>query len=124
MPIRPVRHALVLVLATLCLSAPAKADGTAVISDADAKSHVGETGKVEGVVTKVSVGKSGTVFLNFGDAFPKQSFTAMIPADQKKSFGDVKRFEGQKVAVNGKIQTYRDKPEIVVSKPEQIEAAP
>jgi DNA/RNA endonuclease YhcR with UshA esterase domain len=123
MSIFPLRRVSLFSALAVGLSLPALADAP-VISDKDAKSHVGETAKVEGTVTKVSEGKSGSEFLNFGDAFPNQTFTVMIPADSKKAFGDLKRFEGQKVAVSGQIRTYRTKPEIVLDKPDQLQPAP
>src|SRR5262244_3703816 len=50
----------------------------AVIGDAQASAHVGETATVEGVVANVFTSRAGNTFLNFGRAYPNQTFTAVV----------------------------------------------
>ena len=75
-------------------------------------------------------GKSqqGNIYLNLGAAFPKQTFSGFIRSRDAEKIGDAKKFEGKTVAITGKIETYNDKAQIVISAPDQIkvieEAAP
>lgn len=41
--------------------------------------HIGEYATVEGVVAKVFTSNKGNTFLNFGAAYPNQTFTGWIP---------------------------------------------
>jgi hypothetical protein len=64
---------LFVVLLTGWFSAPVDAQSATVISDTEAAQHV------EGTVVKVFTSKNGNTFLNFGAAFPNQTFTGWIP---------------------------------------------
>jgi hypothetical protein len=63
------------VLATL------QAQTATVIPDTEAAQHVGQQATVEGTVVKVFTSKNGNTFLNFGAAYPNQTFTGWIPKD-------------------------------------------
>jgi DNA/RNA endonuclease YhcR with UshA esterase domain len=62
----------------------------------------------------------GNIFLNMGGKYPNQAFTAFIPAASAGQFSQPQQYEGQTVAVSGKITLYRGKPEIIVNSPSQI----
>jgi hypothetical protein len=51
------------------------------IPDTEAAQHVGQQATVEGTVVKVFSSKNGNTFLNFGAAYPNQTFTGWIPKD-------------------------------------------
>jgi hypothetical protein len=87
-----------------------------------AKDHVGETATVTGPVpdSGVHVTQSGTTFINLGPAYPDNDFTAVIFAADADKFGDLTALEGKKVSITGVIKEYKGKPEIEVTKPEQI----
>jgi DNA/RNA endonuclease YhcR with UshA esterase domain len=81
---------------------------------------------VEGTISRVSWSKSGSVmFINF-DGADETKFTAVVFKKDKEKFdkafgGDATTgLPGAKVQVTGKIETYRDKPEIKLDKPTQI----
>ncbi|MCX6170948.1 MAG: exodeoxyribonuclease VII large subunit [Ignavibacteriales bacterium] len=86
----------------------------------DAKNHVDETVVINGEVTQVTITAKGMGYLNFGDKFPKNQFTAVVFAKDVEKFGDLKRFEGKTVEVSGKVELYKEKPQIILKKVDQI----
>ena len=87
---------------------------------ADAAKHVGETATVTGRVDSFHQSGKGNIFLNMGGAYPNQAFTAFIPAGSAAQFPNAQQYDGKTVAVTGKIQLYKGKPEIIVNSPSQI----
>jgi len=94
------------------------------ISTDQVSSNIGNSVKVEGVVSEVYASRGGTVFVDLDGAYPNEPFTAVIFADDVSSVGDLSAFDGKRVDVSGTIQLYRGRPEIVVSSREQIALAP
>jgi DNA/RNA endonuclease YhcR with UshA esterase domain len=95
-----------------------------VVRDSEAASHVGESVTVEGTVASVHVTRSGTTFLNFGAAYPKQTFTAVIFPSVASLFPNPQQWEGKRVRITGQVRLYRDRPEIVLEASSQLAAAP
>jgi DNA/RNA endonuclease YhcR with UshA esterase domain len=62
----------------------------------------------------------GNIFLNMGGKYPNQAFTAFIPAGSASQFPNAQQYDGKTVAVTGKIQLYKGKPEIILNSPSQI----
>lgn len=89
-----------------------------VISADDAKSHIGEAATVKGTVAQIIKGPKA-VFLNFGGAYPKQTFTAV---SSNLPFSALSSFEGKIISVSGTIKDNNGKPEIVVTNSTQITA--
>jgi hypothetical protein len=65
---------------TAPIASPARAQTPVVVSDAQAKQHIGQDVTVEGVVTAVSTSRKGNTFINFGGVYPNQTFIGWIPA--------------------------------------------
>src|SRR5262245_10073049 len=61
-------------------------------------------------------------FLNLDRAYPDQIFTILISGIDRPKFKAAPEdvFQGKRVCVTGDIQSYRGKPEIIVSEPSQI----
>jgi DNA/RNA endonuclease YhcR with UshA esterase domain len=95
-----------------------------VIRDSEAASHVGETVTVEGTVASVHVTRSRTTFLNFGAAYPKQTFTAVVFSSAASQFPNPQQWDGKRVRVTGKVRLYRDRPEIVLEASSQLATPP
>jgi DNA/RNA endonuclease YhcR with UshA esterase domain len=89
---------------------------------AEAAKHVGETATITDTVDGVHQSGKGNIFLNMGGKYPNQAFTAFIPAASAAQFSQAQQYEGQIVAVSGKITLYKGKPEIIVNSPSQISA--
>ena len=88
---------------------------------AQAASHVGETATVCGKVAGTHHSGRGNTFVNLDGAYPKQAFTAFIPASSASVGADVRALEGKNICVTGKIVLYKGKPEIVVTTKGQIQ---
>jgi DNA/RNA endonuclease YhcR with UshA esterase domain len=95
-----------------------------VIPDSAAVHHVGQTGTVEGTVVNVHATRTGTTFLNFGTAYPNQTFTAVIFRSAASRFPNPQQWEGKRVRVTGRVQLYRGRPEIILQEPSQLKGAP
>jgi DNA/RNA endonuclease YhcR with UshA esterase domain len=88
--------------------------------------HIDKQATVEGVVSDAKWSTSGKVFvIKFKDATDSQFQAAVFSKNKEameKAFdGDLtKAFEGAKIQVKGRLQTFKEHPEILVDKPEQI----
>ncbi len=114
---------LILFLVPLILAAgeqPAKP-----ITPADAAKRVGKKVLVEMEVKSVGKGK-GVFFLNSEKNFKdEKNFTLFIDKDGAKKFTEAKidpaTYEGKTVQARGEVKLFRERPEIVVTDPKQIE---
>ena len=111
------------VCTTVLAVAPAGAQQL-VVPDTQAVSHVGQTVTIEGSVASVHVSRSGMIFLNFGAAYPQQTFSAVVFRSAASRFPDPQQWEGRRVRVTGQVRLYRGKPEIILNEPRQLQAAP
>lgn len=103
---------------------PALGQQKPVYPDTEAAKHAGEEATVTGRVVNVFTSASGTTFLNFGDRYPRQTFSGIIFAGRQATVGDAKPFEGKDVWLTGRIELSRDqKPQIVISRADQIQLA-
>ena len=93
-----------------------------VITPEDAEKHVGETATVEGKVSSVFVSKKNNAFLNIGGDYPNQAFTVALLARSADSslIENAGQYDEKTVAVTGRIELYKGKPEIIVNSPSQI----
>ena len=94
------------------------------VPDSEAAAHVGQAVAVEGLVASVHVSRSGIIFLNFGRPYPSQTFTAVILRAAAARFPDPHQWEGRRVRVTGEVRLYRDRPEVVLTAPNQLQPAP
>lgn len=94
------------------------------IAAKDASKHIGETVTIcDSVYSTKLIDGSNMALLNVGGRYPNQLLTIMIPGSDRGKFKNLpeKFYKNKKVCVAGKVVLYRDKPEIVVSDPKQIE---
>jgi DNA/RNA endonuclease YhcR with UshA esterase domain len=89
-----------------------------VLTSKEAKDHIGETVSVMGKVADVYTSKNGRTLINFDDKYPNQTFTVVIPEDSKIDISNIKA--GVTLTVSGLIESYKDKPEIIVKSQDQI----
>ena len=87
---------------------------------AEAAKHLWETATITDKVDGVHQSGKGNIHLNMGGKHPNQAFTAFIPSASAEQFPQPQQYEGQTVAVSGKITLYRGKPEIIVNSRSQI----
>lgn len=103
----------------------AKAQSQQTISLADAAQHTGDSVTVCGKVFSVrylSASKNAPTFLNLGAAYPNQLLTVVIWSDVRKQFkGKPEELYNEKeICVSGRVELYKDKPEIVIHDSRQI----
>ena len=91
-----------------------------LIDYTEAPAHVGEYASVRGTLVDAYTSASGTVFLDFCKNYKTCPFSGVIFADDVKAFGDLSRYNGTVVTLTGKISSYQNKAEIVLSDPSQI----
>lgn len=98
-----------------------------VFAATEAKAHVGSEITVEFVVAKVGQSKkSKNVYLNSQDPH-EGHFVAVIFSPHVAKIEDALKLnlrdqlKGKKIRVRGKVQMYKGAPEIVISRPEQLE---
>ena len=104
---------------TLLILAPYPATA-ATISPNEAAAHVGQNVTVEGVAT-VHVSRNAT-FIDIGGKYPHEALSAVIFKKRQTVFGDVTRYDGKVVDVEGSVRMYRGKPEIILYDPSEIRA--
>jgi hypothetical protein len=87
----------------------------------DAKNHIGDSVTVCGKVYSarfVSNATNEPTFLNLGAKYPDQLLTIVIWSDVRKQFKgnpeDI--FLNKEICVTGKVELFRDKPQIVIKK--------
>jgi hypothetical protein len=87
----------------------------------EAARYVGKQGAVNGIAVQVSQA-GGHVFVNFGAKYPDQVFTAFVARPDVPAVGwaYLKSLEGRPVSVVGRIGKSKGKPQIQVTKRDQI----
>jgi DNA/RNA endonuclease YhcR with UshA esterase domain len=116
--------ALVISLAAgVTLPAGARAEANLIVVEASAAvSHLGETVTVEGTVVAVFTSSKGNTFLNFGAAYPNQTFTGWVPRSSELSGAPLlATLQGKRVKLTGTIELYNGRPEIRLMHERQIE---
>src|SRR5437660_1440340 len=90
----------------------------------EAKSHIGETATVCGIVasTRFALSTKGQpTFLNLDRPYPNQIFTIVIWGSNRSKFGTPESdYNAKRICVTGAIREYRGAPEIVADSPKQI----
>lgn len=89
------------------------------ITPEQAKDNIGKHITVCGIVKGVHTAKQ-TTFLNFGAAYPNQSFTAVIFSKSQQNFPNVNDYQNKEVCVTGTIKIYKGKPEIILERKDQL----
>ena len=76
--------------------------------------------KVQG--TYVTQGNSKTTYLNFGAPYPNTTFTGVIFASSMAFFDYIpaEYLKDKSVCITGKVEMYKDKPQIILKDDKQI----
>jgi len=107
-----------LTLSLFLLSAvPIHADCVAIT---DAHQHIGKTQCVRGTIFNVEEGSKGVTFLDFCEKFDTCPFTVVVFADDLRHVGDVRQLKGRAIEINGTIQDYDGRAEIILRHPRQL----
>jgi hypothetical protein len=96
----------------------------APLSPEEAKSHIGDTATVCGVVVSAEYEpneQSQPTLLDLGKPHPNATFTTVIYGDNRQKFGSPETsLRGKRICVTGPISDYQGKPEIVLTDPSQL----
>jgi len=126
---REALRALLVAAVLACVAVPVRGEDVPEVPLAEAGLHVGQVARVCGRVetaAHIPSAKGRPTFLNLGRPYPDQLFTIVIWEQARSRFEEPPErfFDGKEVCVTGRIETYRGKPQIVVSGPEQIVVTP
>lgn len=110
-----------LLFVTIATMVQAQAD----IKLEDAKTHVGDSVKVCGKVfsTRYLESASNTpTLINLGGAYPNELLTVVIFGENRGKFKEKpeEAWKDKTICITGRIMDYRGKPQIVVTKAEQV----
>jgi hypothetical protein len=91
----------------------------------DIGNHVGDSISVSGKVYSIRYlesAKGAPTLMNLGAAFPNQLLTVVIFGEDRKNFKEAPEtyYKDKTVTIVGKVNLYREKPQIVVQNPSQI----
>jgi len=106
-------------LAFISFAQEAKTNTLVRIVASEAKTNIGTNAIVTGKIAEVNKTER-IIRLNFGAAFPNNTFTAVIFPDKMNLFPDVEKLKDAKVEVSGKITAYREHPQIVLNSTNQL----
>lgn len=95
------------------------------ITTAEAPKHIGDSVTVWDKVfggRYFENGKDQPTLLNMGAAYPESPFTMVIYGENRKLFKTApeEMFNGKSICVTGVIRNFKGKPQIVVTKLEQV----
>lgn len=106
--------------ATVPAADPSVKKATPASDLAAAKKLVGKTATLTGTVDKAFAPRgNGLVILNFAKDY-KTAASAVVRAESFAKFPDLKKLEGKKVLVTGKVEDYKGQPEVVLTAPSQL----
>jgi len=90
----------------------------------EVSNHIGDSVTVCGLVASMRFFENSNrkpTFLNIGDKYPNQKITLVIWDDVRKNFKEApETFLNKKICITGRIILYKEKPEIVIERPEQV----
>ena len=110
----------ILLAVAFCLAALNLSYAQDTITTSQAKDFVGEFKYVKGNVAEVSTSKSGMTYINFDNKHPDNIFSAVIFKDNKDTFDFAVLNKCTNIVIYGKIELYKDKPQIVLKDAAQI----
>lgn len=89
----------------------------------DVSKHIGDSVIVGGkVYGSKSINGGKLLLINIGGPFPNQPLTIVLNEELQKVLHEPLKSELQQLKVAGKIELFRDKPQIVLTSPEQIQS--
>jgi DNA/RNA endonuclease YhcR with UshA esterase domain len=87
---------------------------------AEAGKHIGKKRCVTGTVIRVEEGSRGVTFLDFCPDYRTCPFTVVVFASDLRRLGDLRQLQGRLIAIQGRIEEYDERAEIILRHPEQL----
>lgn len=98
--------------------------GQTTITLEEVSKHIGDSVTVCGKVADMryfETSKDKPTFLNIGAKYPNQQLTLVIWENVRTQFaGKVEDLNNKDICITGRIILFKEKPEIIIEKPEQI----
>ena len=91
------------------------------------KDHIGDSVTVKGKIFGVRYfesAKNSPTLINVGGTYPNQVYTIVIFGDVRKKLGfdpEESKYTGGIAIVTGRVELYKDKPQIVITDPAQLQ---
>ncbi len=89
-------------------------------SIADAHRYIGKTQCISGTVLRVKEGDQGVTYLDFCEDSRTCPFTVVVFRNDLKHVGDLRHLTGHAIEINGTIQDYDGRAEIILRHPRQL----
>ena len=91
----------------------------------DAPAHIGDSVQVVAKVFSAKMLNNGITLLNLGGDYPNQLLVAMISVKDRRKFSYKPEEDliGQTLIFFGKLMEYKGKPQLILTDPNQIQAA-
>jgi DNA/RNA endonuclease YhcR with UshA esterase domain len=90
------------------------------LSIAEASKHVRKKTCVTGTVIRVEEGGRGVTFLDFCPEYRNCPFTVVVFPGDLRRIGNVHQLQGRVVKIQGRIEEYDDRAEIVLRRAQQL----
>jgi DNA/RNA endonuclease YhcR with UshA esterase domain len=89
------------------------------VAASEARRHLNSEATVFGKVAEVNLAEK-LVRLNFDHPYPTQTFTVVIFAARTNQFPNVMQLKNKTVEVTGRITEFRNRPEIILTRTNQL----
>jgi DNA/RNA endonuclease YhcR with UshA esterase domain len=87
---------------------------------AEARQHIGRTQCIRGTVLHVQDGGDGVTLLDFCEDHETCPFTVVVFPGDLKQVGDVRQLAGRAIEINGTVEEYDERAEIILRHPRQL----
>jgi len=87
---------------------------------AEARQHIGKTQCIRGTVLHVQDGGDGVTLLGFCEDSETCPFTVVVFPGDLKQVGDVRQLTGRAIEINGTVEEYDERAEIILRHPRQL----
>ena len=87
---------------------------------AEAGKNIGKRHCITGTVVRVEEGTHGVTFLDFCPDYRTCPFTVVVFSGDLRNLGDLRQLQGRVITIQGRIEEYDDRAEIILRHPEQL----
>jgi endonuclease YncB( thermonuclease family) len=85
-----------------------------------APDNIGSDTCVTGTVDHVFISSTDTTFINFCEDYRTCPFTSVIFTNDRAAFDNLSQLDGEAVRIDGRIDTYQGRPQIILREPDQL----
>lgn len=101
------------------ISSSGEKTGLKIIRPDEVKFHTGDSLIVRGYIADIYLSEK-VAYLNFEYRFPKNLFSCVVFENKFREFGDLSVYKNKRAEVRGKITTYKNKSQIILTSKDQI----